>query len=147
MAKRAPAAPWEEVLREIRARGYRLTPQRQLILETVYRSRGHVTPEEILATVRRRFAGVNISTVYRNLEMLERLGYVCHAHMGHTPGMYHPTERPEHQHLVCRACGGIEEIGVGALAPMARTVRRQKGFEADLTHFALFGTCRHCREG
>ena len=135
-----------EVLGEIRARGYRMTPQRQLILETVYRSRGHLTADEILSAVRKRFAGVNITTVYRNLDMLEELGYVCHAHLGHTPGMFHPTERREHQHLVCRTCGGIEEIGVKPLEPMARAVEREAGFEVDLTHFALFGTCRHCRD-
>lgn len=136
----------EEALAEIRARGYRMTPQRQLILETVYRSRGHLTADEVLAAVRRRFPGVNLSTVYRNLEVLEDLGLVCHAHLGHTPGMYHPIERTEHQHLVCRRCGGIEEIGVEPLAPVAEAVRREKGFHIDLTHFALFGTCRHCRE-
>lgn len=136
----------DEVLNEIRARGYRMTPQRQLILETIYSARGHLTAEEILAAVRKRFSGVNISTVYRNLEMLEDMELVCHAHLGHTPGMYHPMERKEHQHLVCRRCGGVEEIGVAPLLPMSRAVRKAKDFDVDLTHFALFGTCRHCRK-
>jgi Fur family ferric uptake transcriptional regulator len=146
VTQRAPEETLKAVLAEVRARGYRMTPQRQLILETVYRSRGHLTAEAILKAVRKRFAGVNITTVYRNLEMLEEIGYVCHAHLGHTPNMYHPTERREHQHLVCRRCGAVEEIGVKPLIPMSKAVLNETGFEVDLTHFALLGTCRHCRE-
>jgi len=148
-AKRALAASAgtvQDVLAEVRAHGYRVTPQRQLILETIYSSRGHLTADEILRAVRRRFAGINLSTVYRNLEMLEQLGLICHAHLGHTPGMYHPSERREHQHLVCRRCSAIEEIGVEPLVPVSTAVRKEKGFQIDLTHFALFGTCRHCLE-
>ena len=55
---------------EIRARGLRLTPQRQLVLDAV-RELGHATPEEIAQTVRQMHAGINLSTVYRNLETLE----------------------------------------------------------------------------
>jgi Fur family ferric uptake transcriptional regulator len=140
-----PKTRADELIAEIRARGYRMTPQRQLILETVLRARGHLTADEILKAVRKKYAGVNLSTVYRNLDVLERLGLVCHAHLGHARSVYHPSETSGHQHLVCRACGAIEEIGVAPLVPMARAVSRGTGFEVDLTHFALFGTCKHCR--
>ncbi|MFA5889526.1 MAG: transcriptional repressor [Actinomycetota bacterium] len=139
------AARLPEALAEIRARGFRMTPQRQLILETIYAEEAHLTAEQILSSVRARFPGVNMSTVYRNLEMLERMEIVCHAHLGHAPGVYHSVERRDHQHLVCRTCSAVEEINVDPMIPMRDEVRARTGFEVDLTHFALYGTCVHCR--
>jgi Fur family ferric uptake transcriptional regulator len=136
--------PVADLLDEIRARGYRMTPQRQLILQEVYDSDGHTTAEEILTSVRRRFPAINISTVYRNLDLLEEMGLVCHAHLGHTVGQYHPATNKDHQHLVCRSCGSIAEIGVELMEPVRAELRRARGFEADLTHFAIFGTCKRC---
>lgn len=141
----AAGSPVNTAVAGMRARGYRMTPQRRLILETVYRAREHVTAETVLSAVRRRFPDVNLSTVYRNLEMLEDLGYVSHSHLGHTPGMYHAVDRPGHQHLVCRRCGKVDEIPVESLASVRDTIREQRGFEVDVTHFAMFGLCRRCR--
>ena len=67
---------------ELRARGYRLTPQRQLVLDAV-RSLGHSKPEEITAKVQADSRSVNTSTVYRTLDLLEELGLVTHTHLGH----------------------------------------------------------------
>ena len=75
-----------------RAQGYRLTPQRQLVLEAVA-ALGHATPDEICAEVRKTARGVNISTVYRTLELLEELGLVTHAHLGHGAPTYHLADR------------------------------------------------------
>ena len=89
---------WQE---ELRAKGYRVTPQRQLALEAVT-ALEHGTPEEICTAVQRTAQGVNISTVYRTLELLEELGMVKHAHLGHGPPTYHLAVDAEHVHLVCR---------------------------------------------
>jgi Fur family ferric uptake transcriptional regulator len=121
-----------------------MTPQRQLIFETIYAAKKHLTAEEIHERVRKRFRGVNLSTVYRNLDLLEDLGLICHAHLGHSVGQYHSTSGAEHQHLVCRRCGSIEEVGVDLMEPVRAEVKTRSGFEADLTHFAIFGICRRC---
>ena len=102
-------------LAELRRRGYRLTPQRQLVLEAVGEL-GHATPEEIVTAVRRTASGVNISTVYRTLELLEELGLVQHAHLGHGASTYSVTSDDDHVHLVCRDCGGIEEAPPSVVA-------------------------------
>ena len=72
----------------LRKRGLRLTPQRQLVLEAVYEL-GHATPDQVHAKVARTAAGVNITTVYRTLELLEELGLVTHAHLSHGAMTYH----------------------------------------------------------
>ncbi|RKN41806.1 Fur family transcriptional regulator [Streptomyces hoynatensis] len=131
---------WQE---DLRSRGYRLTPQRQLVLEAVDRLE-HSTPEDILAEVRRTAGGVNISTVYRTLELLEELGLVSHAHLGHGAPTYHLAERHQHLHLMCRDCGTVIEAGLDLAEPFAERLRDRFGFDTDLRHFAIFGRCRDC---
>jgi Fur family ferric uptake transcriptional regulator len=131
---------------ELRTRGYRLTPQRQLVLEAVD-CLDHATPEEILAKVRRTASGVNISTVYRTLELLEELGLVSHAHLGHGAPTYHLADRHHHMHLVCRDCGKVTEADTGVAAPLVDRLRAEYGFDTDMQHFAIFGRCAECGAG
>src|SRR5260370_6984555 len=90
---------WDE---ELRSRGYRVTPQRQLVLEAVTKLE-HATPEEICADVQQTARGVNISTIYRALELLEQLGLVTHTHLGHGAPRYPLPPQPAHLHLVSAA--------------------------------------------
>ena len=135
-----PERTWQE---ELRARGYRLTPQRQLVLEAVT-SLGHANAEEILCHVQRTAGGVNISTVYRTLELLESLALVRHAHLGHGVPTYHPATAAEHLHLVCRDCGAVTEADIDAAEPFKRRLAQTHGFETDVQHFAVYGRCRDC---
>ena len=128
---------------ELRRRGYRLTPQRQFVLEAVGQL-GHATPEEIVTAVRRTASGVNISTVYRTLELLEELGLVQHAHLGHGASTYSVTSDDDHVHLVCRDCGGIEEAPPSVVATVVAELAATRGFTVDVGHFAVFGRCRDC---
>lgn len=129
---------------ELRARGYRLTPQRQMVLEAVA-TLGHATPDEIADRVRATASGVNISTVYRTLELLEDLGLVTHTHLGHGAPTYHAADDADHLHLVCRECGGIEEVAPAILDSAAQRIAAEHGFTVDASHFAIFGTCSDCR--
>jgi len=89
---------------ELRDKGLRLTPQRELVLQAV-RDLGHATPEEVAEKVRKTHPGINLSTVYRNLETLENVGLVQHTHLGHGGATYHAAEELTHLHLVCGNCG------------------------------------------
>lgn len=144
MVDHAGATPgglgWHE---RLRARGYRLTPQRQLVLEAVT-ALGHATPDEIAERVRQTASGVNISTVYRTLELLEELGLVTHTHLGHGAPTYHPADDADHIHLVCRVCGAIEEVPAQVLDETVASVATEHGFAVDVAHFAIFGVCREC---
>jgi Fur family ferric uptake transcriptional regulator len=105
---------------------------------------GHATPEEVSAWVRERAAGVNISTVYRTLELLEEVRLVKHAHLSHGAPTYHAAEAPEHVHLVCRDCGTIIEIQPAEVAPLVDRLRTSRGFVADVGHLTVFGACSEC---
>jgi Fur family ferric uptake transcriptional regulator len=127
----------------LRARGLRLTAQRQLVLEAVY-SLGHATPDQVHATVAKTAAGVNISTVYRTLELLEELGLVSHTHLSHGAPTYHAMTEDAHVHLVCRVCGGVDEVAPTVLDGVVATLRADPGFRVDVGHVALFGECGAC---
>jgi len=141
---RSDAAVSRDWKSELRARGYRLTPQRQLVLEAVGEL-GHATPEEILAAVRRTASTVNVSTVYRTLELLEELSLVQHTHLGHGAPTYSVATDDDHLHLVCRNCGRVEEAGTQVLAEAVQRLEAERGFSVDVSHFAVFGSCRECR--
>lgn len=128
----------------LRAQGYRLTPQRELVLGAVSRL-GHGTPDEICAEVQRTATGVNLSTVYRTLELLEQLGMVTHAHLGHGAPTYHAADGGDHLHLVCRDCGAVIETDVEVADALVDLLALQHGFETDVAHFAIYGRCAGCR--
>lgn len=132
---------WESTLR---ARGYRLTPQRQLVLQAV-QSLGHATPEDVASEVRRVAGAVSLSTVYRTLELLEELALVRHTHLGHGAPTFHPAAASEHVHLVCRDCGSVTEIGVADVQESIDRVAGEHDFAVDVSHFAIFGRCGGCR--
>jgi Fur family transcriptional regulator, ferric uptake regulator len=127
----------------LRARGLRLTAQRQLVLEAVYEL-GHATPDQVHAKVAATAAGVNITTVYRTLELLEELDLITHAHLSHGAPTYHAVGADQHAHLVCRGCGGVSEISPGVLSELSATLDTQHGFLIDIGHVALFGLCAEC---
>ena len=128
---------------DLRQRGYRLTPQRQLVLEAVD-TLEHATPDAVFLTSTRMSSGVNISTVYRTLELLEELGLVSHAHLGHGAPTYHLADRHHHLHLVCRDCQNVIEADVSVAAEFTAKLRQTFGFDTDMKHFAIFGRCEDC---
>lgn len=128
---------------QLRARGYRLTPQRKLVLDAV-RSLGHSTPEEITAKVQAESGSVNTSTVYRSLDLLEELGLVTHTHLGHGAPTYHPADASDHIHLVCGVCGSVESVSADVLTPLVGILQEREGFEVDVTHIAVQGRCARC---
>jgi Fur family ferric uptake transcriptional regulator len=148
MGRSGPAEPSvgaqdDALLAQLRARGYRLTPQRQLVLQAVS-SLGHATPDDIATQVRRTAAGVNISTVYRTLELLEDLGLVRHTHLGHGAPTFSVASDDDHVHLVCRDCGAVQEAPPQVLTPVVQELAATQGFQVDVGHFSVFGRCADC---
>jgi len=135
------AQAWDK---ELRARGYRVTPQRQLVLEAVTKLE-HATPEEIWADVQQTASGVNISTIYRALELLEQLGLVTHTHLGHGAPRYHLAAEADHVHLVCSSCGRITQVAPDAVEPLVTALDEHHGFQTDVGHLTVFGRCASCR--
>ena len=128
---------------ELREKGLRLTPQRELVLQAV-RELGHATPEEVAGKIHETHPGINLSTVYRNLETLENVGLVQHTHLGHGGATYHAAEELTHLHLVCGLCGEVGDAPIDAAASFVQGLLDDYGFHTDVTHFAIYGTCSSC---
>lgn len=133
------------LVEKLKDKGYRLTPQRSLILEAIEKADGHVSAEEICRAVQTRFPDVNVSTVYRTLELLNKLGLVTETDMGEGKVRYHFGVKGHHHHLICQGCGKISELDETHLAPLKQALLSQYDFQADLKHLALFGYCADCR--
>ncbi|HLI29445.1 MAG TPA: Fur family transcriptional regulator [Chloroflexota bacterium] len=130
----------------LHARGSRVTPQRQLVIEQVLATRGHIVPEAIYAKVSRQFPSINRSTVYRTLQLLEEMGLIQHAHVEEGATRYHRAEEPAHLHLVCHGCHAVQEVADLSLGePLRQALLERFGFDCDLTHLAIAGRCRACR--
>lgn len=132
-----------DLLEQLRNRGLRMTPQRRAIVAEVMRARGHISPTAIARTVQRDMPGVNASTVYRTLTLLEDVGVLQHSHV-ETGAEYHRADEAHHVHLTCRNCGRDDELSLDEADELRKLINRHHGFEADLTHFAITGLCRDC---
>jgi Fur family ferric uptake transcriptional regulator len=135
----------DELASRLHSLGYRLTPQRQLVLQAVEKL-GHATPDEILAEVQQHASAVNVSTIYRTLEVLEELGLVRHAHLSDRAPTYHSVTDHVHFHLVCRNCHRVLSVDPDVVAPFAARLREEQGFLIDVGHLAIFGECVECED-
>jgi Fur family transcriptional regulator, ferric uptake regulator len=131
-----------EILKE---KGYRLTPQRLMVLETLHEAEGHISAPEIFARVQSKYPYVNKSTVYRTLQLLKDLELVTETKLGEDTLYYHPAEKGHHHHLICEHCGKAVEIDENVFASLETTLRADYGFSADLKHLAIRGRCLTCR--
>jgi len=125
--------------------GYRLTPQRLMILSAVAGADSHISAEEIYAQVRARYPHMNISTVYRTLELLKELGLVTETDMGDGRVRYHSIGKGHHHHLVCEKCGKIIDIEESMLSPLWAEIRQKYNFRVNMKHLAFFGLCPKCQ--
>ena len=130
--------------RQLRDNGYRLTPQRLMILEAVAEQAGHLTVEDIHERVVQQYPEISLSTIYRTLETLRGLGLVTQTDMGNGREEYHFAEQAHHHHLVCRRCGSVAELDGSVMGPVADQLLQTHGFHAEISHFAIFGVCSGC---
>jgi len=133
-----------DIASKLSEQGYRLTPQRMMILSAIENSDDHISAEEIYAQVLAKYPHVNISTVYRTLELLKQLGLVTETDLGGGRVRYHPADKGHHHHLVCTECGAIIDLDESLLASLESTLLREYKFSADLRHLAIFGRCANC---
>ena len=138
--------PPGDIVSKLTEQGYRLTPQRMMILSAIENSDDHISAEEIHAQIVAKYPKVNISTVYRTLELLKRLGLVTETNFGEGRVRYHPRGKGHHHHLVCQECGAIIDLDESLLYSLQSALLREYKFSADLKHLAIFGRCANCRK-
>lgn len=135
----------EAFVAALRRRGLRLTPQREMVLAALHELADHQTAEEIYRRVQTRSAAMDLSTVYRTLELLQEMGMLAVAEAADGQRRYALTGlHSDHIHLVCRRCGGEIEADGAAFHALVAEVQRCYGFTLDLAHRSLGGVCAAC---
>jgi len=129
----------------LREQGYRLTPQRNLIWEVLRDAGRHLTAEEVAAEVRCTLPDVNVSTVYRTLELLVSLDLVVETRLEGSVCYYEVSPEPTHHHFVCTQCGAVGHFGDELLAPVHAELTQRQAFDVSQIQVTAFGLCRACR--
>lgn len=126
------------------AHGLRVTSQRRRVVAALHHE-SHLTPEQVATAVAADGGDpLPASTVYRTLDTLEGLGVVAHTHLTHGAPTYHLSDHARHLHLVCRRCGAVQSAPIGLADELRRRLRDEVGFEADVEHMGIHGTCESC---
>lgn len=135
----------ESYAARLRAQGFRLTPQRLVIVNVLKESHGHLTPAEIYQRAVNVLPGLTEATVYRTLSFLSKQGLVLPAHVGDGQFVYEFADR-SHHHLICRSCGGMYEISHHDLEDLYRLFQEKTGYRIDSVHLTFFGLCPTCQK-
>jgi len=135
-----------QLIESVRQQGYRMTPQREMILEAIHGDDGHLTADEIYQKVRAKSPAVNLATIYRTLELLKALRLVTAIDTGEGCVYYELAGEQRHHHLVCKECGYTLELDCDVIEPLEKELRQRYGFQVNLDHLALFGLCPKCQK-
>jgi Fur family ferric uptake transcriptional regulator len=130
---------------ELLKKGYRLTPQRIMVVDALHSVESHISAEEIFEKLKEKYPYANISTVYRTLELLKELGLAAEIEIGDGIARYHAREHSKHHHLICHKCGTAIELPEADLQPLAASLLKNHKFKADVRHLAIFGLCSKCQ--
>lgn len=129
---------------------HRLTPQREAVVDVLIKNADdHLSAEEIFMHTRELYAEIGLATVYRNLELLEKLGLIHRFDYGDGQNRYEirlgAEEDHYHHHLICQKCGSIGEFHSDLLETIEKRIQEETGFEVTDHCLRFFGLCKHCR--
>jgi Fur family ferric uptake transcriptional regulator len=137
---------YQEHTRELRDAGLRMTPQRLMVMEVLFHTGGHMTAEKIHALVRVQYPYLDLSTVYRTLQVLKAQGLVAELQVPDGPTEYEVVVNGAHHHAVCTRCGSMFQFPPEVLVSVGERLLHEYGFRAKLSHVAIPGVCRACAE-
>lgn len=136
---------YDQFIKTLRQKGYRLTKQRQKIIDIIAKSEQHLSADQILTIAQQHDPSLNLATVYRTLELLTAQGLVSHVDLGDGHLVYATSRHGPHIHLVCRSCGRVIDANYQMIALLGQQLYEQYGFQADLQHLSILGVCMDCR--
>ncbi|MCJ7703559.1 MAG: transcriptional repressor [Anaerolineales bacterium] len=138
-------SPCLSIIENLRKKGYRITPQREMIIKMVAHSETHMSADEIFAGLQKNTPATNIATVYRTLDMLWEEGLACRSDLGEGRIVYAAQMHGPHIHLVCRQCNYGMDADPRILKPLREQLEAEYKFAADLQHLSIFGLCVDCQ--
>ena len=134
-----------DMMRALRARGLRVTPQRCLVLRLLREQGGHLSADELYRLARQHLPRISLSTVYRAMDVFEELGLVRTLHLEGQQQRYEIARDGEHHHMICLGCGRVIEFECGHRAQIHQELAERYGFKITGTRVQLLGYCAECR--
>jgi Fe2+ or Zn2+ uptake regulation protein len=135
----------EQAIDQLRRAGFRLTPQRAMVLDAIYHSDGHLTADQVYERVREDSPYVDLSTVYRTLQFLKENGVIGELRLAGDPVRFEAVRTgQEHHHAVCSQCGRMLQLKPVDLDVLEQTLLAGYGFHANLVHVTITGLCADC---
>jgi Fur family ferric uptake transcriptional regulator len=138
-------SPCQTFIDALRSNGFRITPQREMIVEAIAHQGDHINADEVFALIQKRTRSVNIATVYRTLELLVEQGLASRIDLGEGRVDYTTHQHGPHIHLVCRQCGQVLDADQDMLSAFNRQLQSDYHFAADLQHISVPGLCSECQ--
>jgi Fur family transcriptional regulator, ferric uptake regulator len=135
----------DETAELLRRAGHKMTPQRLMIVRALRHAEGHMSAAQIAEQVREDYPFVDVSTVYRTLDVLKRMRLATSTDMGSGDVVFEWAPEQPHHHLICTSCGDVAQLAHGYLERMEQRIAADFGFAPDMHHFAIFGLCRECQ--
>jgi len=135
----------QTLIQALRQNGYRITPQREMVIEALAHASHHITAEEVYERVRARSRAVNRATVYRTLDVLIGQGLASRVNLGGAVVVYATRQHGSHIHLVCRQCLQWIEADPELLASLGLQLQNHYRFAVDFQHLCLPGLCQSCQ--
>jgi Fur family ferric uptake transcriptional regulator len=135
-----------KVVAALRQHGYKITPQRQAVIQVITSSQDHLTPADMYQKVHQDHPNIGLVTVYRTLEILDKLGLICEVHAGDSCRSY-LGRRPSghHHHLICSDCGIVIDFTECELEVLSQRLSQETGFEIDSHLLEFTGLCQACQ--
>jgi Fe2+ or Zn2+ uptake regulation protein len=130
---------------ELRQRGFRMTPQRQVILQILHDTNGHLSPVDIFNQASRSIPGLTEATVYRTLEFLAQ-NEMIHSTQNSSGHLVYEISGHEHHHLICHACNRSIEIEHAVLKKLYQQLEAESGYRLNTSHVTFFGLCPDCQD-
>ena len=141
-----PRERLEQIVKLLRDKGHRLTPQRVAMLKVIARSEGHPSAEQIYERIKADFPTTSLATVYKTLHVLKDLGEVLELSLAQVGSRYDGNRPYPHPHVICTGCGQILDPEFAAMMEITQEMARQTGYQ--ITHHQLnfFGLCPKCQK-
>ena len=133
-----------EYASQLRARGFRMTPQRIAILHALRHAETHLSPREVYRQAKQELPGLTEPTVYRTLEFLAANGFARPSQTGNGHLVYEIAGN-DHHHIVCRSCGDEMQVEHTLLEQLYHKLESTSGYVRIDSHMTFFGICPHCQ--
>jgi Fur family ferric uptake transcriptional regulator len=135
-----------KIIAALRQHGYKLTPQRRAVIQTIASTQDHLTPAAIYQRVHHDYPGIGLVTIYRTLDILSKLELICELHAGGSCHSYTISAPEQHHHLICSCCGEVIDFTGYDLTELEQKLCRETGFEIEGHLLEFIGRCQACQK-